>query len=578
LNIQEDCIGKSVNLMLQATAGNRHLHRLKAARLAGGYIAAGQVEEAVILEALLRASDSIADGNVTSEPERQTLLEGIEDGKKAPIPFDDPNDFGELFLLGGGNSPISYSTQDVRDGTATTHPLTELGNAKRLRDGHGKNSKFIIGTDIFIHWADCKWLIDKDGAGMRNNAAELPEQIYKEGLAYPEQGLKFANWSRTSQSKQAIVNAVSLYKDFEEVRVSPNSIDANKLAIGVNSAREVIELGTGVYRAATQKDHITKSVNATALGNAFEATRWIKFIDEIFGGDAELVDWVQRWCGYLLSGSTQEQIFVFSYGSGSNGKSVFIEMLKYIMGDYAKAIQPETLANNQRTAGAATPELAALKCVRLVLATETEEGVQLAESLIKSLTGGDTIVARPLYGAPIEYVPQFKIMLTGNHKPQIRGNDDGIWRRVRLLHFTQKFSKANCDPFLLAKLKAESNHILAWLVDGYSKWQKLGLKDTPKSMEKATAQYRSDQDIVGRWIEERCELDCKAESAGSKLYLSYSSWCDENGLKKCSNVILSRRLEDRGLVKRHSRNGAVYAGIAVHYPFNVHGQELPYKK
>lgn len=358
-------------------------------------------------------------------------------------------------------------------------------------------------------------------------------------------------------------NAISLFTDMTEVRLSANRIDADTLAIGLDGASKVIELGTGIYRAATQDDYITKSVNATELGNAFEATRWIQFMDEIFGGDAELVDWVQRWCGYLLSGSTNEQCFVFCYGSGSNGKSVFIEMLKHLLGDYAKAIQPEMLANNQRTAGSATPELAALKGVRLALATETEEGVQLAESLIKSLTGGDTIVARPLYSSPIEYIPQFKIMLTGNHKPQIRGNDDGIWRRVRLLHFTQKFSKENCDPFLLSKLKAESNHILAWLVDGHSAWQKRGLKDTPKSIETATADYRSDQDIVGRWIDDRCEMDFKAESTVGMLYQSYSMWCDENGLKKCSNIILSRRLADRGLSKRHTVHGAVYDGIAV---------------
>ena len=558
----DDYVAKAVNLLKKATSGNRHEYRIKAGRLAGGYIAGNLVDEEVILDALIKTSDEISDSAVTNQSELSTLKAAIELGKVTPINV--VNDTIPVTVLSELDDSVeSYSTLDVRNGTKTTHPLTELGNAMRLMDYCGQASKFIIGTNSFLHWTRDRYKVDIDGAIMRSNAAKLPEQIYKEALSYKENLSHFTSWSLTSQTRRTIENAVCLYKDFEAVRILPNCIDANKFGIGINGASEMIELETGFSRTTTPMDYITKTSNVTALGNSAEATRWLQFLDEVFGGDTELIDWVQRWCGYLLSGSTQEQIFVFCYGSGSNGKSVFIEMLKHIMGDYAKAIQPELLANNQRTAGAATPELAALKGVRLAIGTETEEGVQLAESLIKALTGGDTIVARPLYGAPIEYLPQFKIMLTGNHKPIIRGNDDGIWRRVRLLHFTQTFPVDTRDPYLKIKLQEESNHILAWLVEGCLNWQKKGLKDVPNSIKNATDDYRTDQDIVGKWLDDCCDLSPLNSATASALYLSYSTWCETNGLKKCSNIVLSRRFEERGLSKKRINTGMVYDGIAV---------------
>lgn len=566
-NSPEECIGKSVNTLLKkALDGNRHKNRYDAGRLAGGYIAGGLVSEDLIFNALLTASDQVASGGITNESERKTILDGIANGKQHPLNSVTPLiPEGELFQS-VSIPKVSYTTQDVRDGTPTSNPFTELGNAKRLRDSCRQNSKFIIGLKEFIHWEDNRWRMDFDGAIMKSHAAKLPKQIYNEGQAYLDQSAKFSAWSRASQFKKVIENAVGLYTNFQDVRVLPSELDANLYAIGIDGAREMVDLTTGIKRATTQKDLITKTTNVHTLGTADQATRWLQFLNEVFGFDKELIDWVQRWCGYLLSGSTQEQVFVFCYGSGSNGKSVFIEMLKFILGDYAKAIQPEMLSNQQKSPGAATPELAALKGIRLALGTETEEGVHLAESLIKVLTGGDTIVARPLYGSLIEYLPQFKIMLTGNHKPIIKGNDEGIWRRIKLLHFTQKFEKGNCDPNLLLKLKAESPHILAWLVDGCLAWQKQGLNNIPRSIEAATNEYRTDQDIVGKWLTEYCSLTPLAETKSTILYKSYKTWCEENGMRPSSSVILSRRLEDRGLEKTHTRNGRIYKGISVDTP------------
>lgn len=272
---------------------------------------------------------------------------------------------------------------------------------------------------------------------------------------------------------------------------------------------------------------------------------WTKFIGQIFNEDDELIDWFHRWCGYLLTGSTNEQIFVFLFGLGSNGKGVLSETLRHIMGDYARAADAGTFTEGMRQSNAASPDMADLIGARLAITTETEEGIAFSEARIKAITGQDTITTRKLYQNSVQFTPQFKLMMSGNHKPIIKGCDFGIWRRVRLIPFTRQFSDKDKDPNLLAKLRAESAHILAWMVDGCLEWQKHGLSDVPRVVAAATGEYKEDQDIVGRWLEECCEFGPGLETSNADLYDSYQAWCKANGLKPVSSIALGRRLSER---------------------------------
>jgi P4 family phage/plasmid primase-like protien len=457
----------------------------------------------------------------------------------------------------------ALSGTDARDGTHNTRPLTELGNAMRLLDAHDGNIHYVYDAKAWLHWRDSSWNWDIEGAAVRGLAAKLPAQIYSEGGSYLADANHFAKWARTSQKERTIEAAVSLLKDSESVRLPLAMVDADLFRVGLDNGRVVLDLRTGTARPAQQSDFITKSVNVGQLGDSAKAVRWRAFLAQVFGDDAELIDWLKRWCGYLLAGSTNEQVFVFCFGMGANGKSVLADTLRFILGDYARAIAAETLTESKRQAGSATPDLAELIGARLAMSAETEDGAALAESLIKSLVAGDTMTVRKLYAAPVQFTPQFKLMMLGNHKPVIRGNDYGIWRRVRLIPFKRTFKPEERDSALLDKLKAEAAHILAWMVEGCLDWQRRGLADIPVTIQQATGEYQEEQDLIGRWLAECCTLSPRDETLSTELYANYKNWCLDNGLRPASNVSLGRRLSERGFNSRKSHGRMMWGGLSV---------------
>jgi P4 family phage/plasmid primase-like protien len=457
----------------------------------------------------------------------------------------------------------ALSGTDSRDGTDSTRPLSELGNARRLEDAHGGNIHFIHDAKSWLHWRGGAWVWDIDGAAVRGLAAKLPAQIYNEGGLHLADAEYFAKWSRTSQKERTVLATVSLLQDFEQVRLPLSLVDADLFSVGFDNARQIINLKTGMARPTLQSDLITKSLSVDRLGESSEAIRWKAFLNQIFNDDAELIDWLKRWCGYMLTGSTSEQIFIFCFGLGANGKSVLGDILRYILADYARAIASETLTESKRAAGSATPDLAELVGARMAMSAETEDGAALAESLIKSLVSGDTMTVRKLYTAPVQFTPQFKLMMLGNHKPIIKGNDHGIWRRVRLIPFRRTFKPEERDAALSDKLKAEAPHILAWMVEGCLDWQKRGLKDTPVTIQHATGDYQEEQDLIGTWMAECCEQSPRNESSSTEIYTNYKNWCMDNGLRPASNVGLSRRLSERGFYSRKSNGSRLWTGLSV---------------
>ncbi len=354
-----------------------------------------------------------------------------------------------------------------------------------------------------------------------------------------------------------------LLSDHPAIRTSVSLIDANPWLVGFSNACQILDLQTGVTRPAQPEDLITKSLNISSIGDSAKATRWLKFLTQVFDGDVELIDWLHRWCGYVLTGSTREQLFLFFYGLGANGKSIFAETLRYVMGDYARAISPSTLTESRRQAGAASPDLANLIGVRMALSNETEDGVALAESLVKALTAGDTISVRPLYAGPVQFTPIFKLLMLGNHKPIIRGSDIGMWRRVRLVPFPKTFAAAQCDPHLIDKLKHEAIHIFAWMVEGCIEWQRRGLSDTPKAIVQATDKYREEQDVFANWLTECCLADPLAETTSNDLYSNFKAWCESNGQKVVRASVFGRRLKERGIESRRSNGRTIYTRLAL---------------
>jgi putative DNA primase/helicase len=320
-----------------------------------------------------------------------------------------------------------------------------------------------------------------------------------------------------------------------------------------------VELRTGTVRPARQEDYCTKS---TAVAPGGDCPRWREFLSKITGGDAELQLYLQRVAGYCLTGITGEHALFFCYGTGANGKGVFINTLAGIWGDYAVTAPMETfvVSHNDRH----PTELAMLRGARLVVAQETEQGRGWDEAKIKALTGGDRIAARFMRQDFFEFVPQFKLLIAGNHKPGLRGVDEAIRRRLHLIPFRVTIPPEERDTHFADKLKPEWPGILQWALDGCLEWQRIGLAP-PAAVRDATDAYLAAEDAVANWLLECCEKSSVAQTELRDLYASWSKWCERTGEHAGTQKSFSQALEDQGYQKRlvghASRTG--FAGIAI---------------
>lgn len=253
-------------------------------------------------------------------------------------------------------------------------------------------------------------------------------------------------------------------------------------------------------------NHLLTKLSGTEFvkGSKPECPTWIKFVNEIFLGDKELIEFMQRTLGYSLTTSIEEQCLFIFYGQGRNGKSTFIEIITAMMGDYCKNCQSSTFTKKKDEG--ISNDIARLKGARVVTSAESNQSVTLDEAKIKQLTGGERVTARMLYKDFFDFRPTFKIFFSTNHKPNIHGTDTGIWRRIRMIPFNLNITEEQEDKDLKNKLLLELPGILRWAIEGYKMWREDGLK-TPKAIIEATGEYRNEEDDIGMFIEDYCEIE-----------------------------------------------------------------------
>lgn len=374
-------------------------------------------------------------------------------------------------------------------------------------------------------------------AMMRNYAAER----YKAAPDDPNTKRLWAHVERTSEAKN-IRAMIEMAKSEPGMTVRLSAFDNDPILLGLSNG--VLDLAKGVLLSVSPEVLVSKRCNVAYDPNA-KCPRFEKFMMEV-QPDADIRAFLQRLAGYCLTGSVNEQRFAFFYGHGANGKSVFIELIAWVLGDYARKIATEMLMYHQRSPQGPSPDIVSLKGLRLAFVNETEEGRRLAEARVKDMTGGDTLSGRVPYGkADITFRPTHKLIMVGNHKPEITDTSFGMWRRVLLLPFDQTIPEPNRDPGLLEKLKGEGSGILNWLLAGLREYRKHGLQ-TPEKIKAATAAYREEQDILGEWIGEKCETGAGCSEKKSLLYADYSVWATLNGHKPLAQGRLTRRLNERG--------------------------------
>ena len=317
--------------------------------------------------------------------------------------------------------------------------------------------------------------------------------------------------------------------------------DADPWKLGTPSG--TVDLKTGHTLAADPAYRITK-LTGVGPGNAGECPRWLRFLDESTGSDAQLVGFLQRWFGYCLTGSVQEHALVFVYGRGGTGKSIFLGVLSGVLGNYATTAGMDVLTASRFDRH--PTEIATLAGSRLVTASETDEGRSWSEARVKTLTGGDRLSARFMRQDPFEFDPTFKLMLSGNTLPNLTDCGSAMRRRFRVVPFDRV--PASPDLELGDKLKAEWPGILAWAIEGCAIWRQKGL-GTAARIEQETDNYFSESDHFGGWLESCCELDADTYELSTALFNSWSSYLKRIKEPEENSTKFGRRLRSLGLRK-----------------------------
>ena len=438
-----------------------------------------------------------------------------------------------------------------------TQSVNDVGNAYRLVELFGTVICYAPRWKKWLVWNDRYWQVDCHGL-IAELAKKTARYIYIEAAAQMDDALRkmlsmHANRSMQQRQLQAMVQVAS---SDPKLVVNESRFDSNDMLFGVQNG--VINLKTGELISHRPDQYITRLspvfFDALATAPTFE-----RFLDEITQGDAELKQFVLTLFGYCLTGCISEQKLFFFFGSGANGKTTLLSIFRDVMGDELSKQTPSDTLMSKPYGKTSTNDLARLVGVRLVATSEVEDGSHLAESLIKNLTGGDVIIARLLYSEFFEYLPKFKLIVAGNHKPVIRGDDDGIWRRFVLVPFNATIPEEKRDPNLLEKLRAELPGIFNLAVAGCLRWQKFGLRP-PRAVTQASADYRQEMDILGEWITTCGVEESNAAWRAGAAYLSYQQWAVANGFRSMTSASFGRKMRERYGAKRDSK-GWTYLGI-----------------
>ena len=433
----------------------------------------------------------------------------------------------------------------------TNHPVTEDEAALEFARLYGDQFRYDHDRGGWLQW---------DGSIWRVQRTRLPFHLARE-LA--------RDMARDSDLKTMVVAARTTFAAGVEqyARADPvfarTSDDWDQDPWLAGCPDGTLNLRSGLVERADPDLGITKSL-AVAPADKPDCPLFQTFLAETFGGDADLIRFVQQFLGYCLTGITSEHALLFGYGGGGNGKSVLLNTISGILGDYATTAAMDTFTASR---GDKHPtDLAMLRGARFVNASETEEGKAWAESRIKQLTGGDTVSARFMRQDFFQFRPTFKLFIVGNHRPELRNVDEAARRRINIVPFN--FKPLLPDPELEQKLKPEWPAILRWMIDGCLDWQAGGLT-RPPSVTAATETYFDDQDLIGQWLEDECDVELgnphKWESS-SQLFKHWKAFADRAGLHGETNKKFAEAMRVRGFEYHRTKDARLFRGVQLRLP------------
>ncbi|MBE0427910.1 MAG: hypothetical protein IBX72_14850 [Nitrospirae bacterium] len=467
------------------------------------------------------------------------------------------------------NSKQNQNQKNTNNNTTPQPPVpvieynkTDLGNAKRLVALIDGDARYCYPYKGWLIWNGKRWAEDKTGKIDRQAKVTI-QSMYAEALNLDQDNKKaLITYALRCESAQAIKNMIELAQSELGVPVMPEEFDKNKWIFNIQNG--TIDLKTGKIRPHDRNDMITKISPVTYNPDA-KCPVWIEFLETIFQGNQDIIKYVQKQCGYVLSGSTREEDFSIHYGVGGNGKSKLNDQISYILGDYFIKVNVETVLDSGKTqaGNAASGDVARMAGARLVVASEPDRGARLKEGMIKDLTGREQITARRLYEKEFQFYPEFKFWLVTNHKPNLKSQDGGIWRRIKLVPFEVVIPDEKIDVNLDLKLRNESSGILNWMIEGCLLWQTEGM-NVPEKIKEATQDYKEDMDILGDFFRQCCEKEKSLMTPNKWLYLTYKAWCNIYDIKPLSHVVFPRAMEERGFRKaRKTEKGVIWKNVGL---------------
>lgn len=479
----------------------------------------------------------------------ETLNKAIAECSNVFSPQERDDDFN-LYILEDNTKKIErkyYSYDDT-------------GNAGRFKDNFGEYVRYSYIRKNWYYYNGKIWIIDQLGK-IKTLTDKTIERMKDEAIFVPEDAdeeeMKKA-FSKHIKATRSSRGKTNMLKESEHLLpIQPSAFDKDKHLFNVQNG--YLDLNTGTLQDHDKEKFFTKISNIEFTDKA-DCPMWIDFLNTIFDNDQALINYIQRAVGYSLSGSTEEQMMFILYGNGRNGKSVFLDIITELFGSYSTNIQPQTIMVKQQSSNA-NPDIAKLAGARLVTTTEPNEGVRLDEGLVKQLTGGDKVTARFLYEDEFEFIPQFKLWMATNHKPIIRGTDDGIWRRMAIVPFTVQIPEHKVDKRLTLKLKRELNAILNWAVEGYLLWKSSGLQE-PQCIKDQRKEYRGEMDTLEAFIDECCIRETDSTVTAKALYQIYRDWASENNQYLMSNTKFGREMGKK--FEKHKTAAAInYKGLTL---------------
>ena len=429
------------------------------------------------------------------------------------------------------------------------------------------NARHVAAWGKWLFWTSTRWEVDEKldhltrvRVYVRDRAEELLDWAERKAAALDAQkeggGAQLRRWARDQarnmRSKNTVTAVESLARSNCASVARSDAFDADRLLLGTPGG--TVDLRTGQLRPAMRNDMITKLTACAPADPGSRPHLWLTFLTEIFGGDAELVSFMQRAAGYALTGLTTEHKLLFLHGTGRNGKSVFLNTLTWLWADYARRAAAETFLNTNGEKH--STGLAGLQGARLVAGSELPVGKTWDESVIKDLTGGDRMTARFMRGDFFDFDPQLTLMIAGNNQPSFRGVDEAIRARVVLVPFTVTISPEKRDKGLSDKLKAEGPAILRWAIDGALQWLEHGL-DVPAKVVAASAEYMDDEDTLGQFVGDELLKVPGHFTSAQDLHHRFAQWCEGQGLKAWTQLTLIKELKTRGFepAKSNGRRG-----------------------